>query len=32
LLGKTHGPRAGVLISNLGTDKVTKRLREVIDL
>jgi lysyl-tRNA synthetase, class I len=32
LIGKTHGPRAGVLILNLGTDKVTKRLKEVIDL
>ena len=29
LIGKTHGPRAGVLILNLGTDKVTKRLKEV---
>ncbi|HKB88858.1 MAG TPA: lysine--tRNA ligase [Patescibacteria group bacterium] len=32
LIGKTHGPRAGVLILNLGTDKVTERLKEVIDL
>lgn len=31
LIGKTHGPRAGVLILNLGTDKVTKRLKEVSD-
>jgi lysyl-tRNA synthetase, class I len=32
LIGKTHGPRAGVLILNLGTDKVTRRLKEVSDL
>jgi lysyl-tRNA synthetase class 1 len=32
LIGKTHGPRAGVLILNLGTDKVTERLKEVSDL
>ena len=32
LIGKTHGPRAGALILNLGTDKVTKRLKEVSDL
>jgi lysyl-tRNA synthetase class 1 len=32
LIGKTHGPRAGVLILNLGTDKVTRRLKEVINL
>jgi lysyl-tRNA synthetase class 1 len=32
LIGKTHGPRAGVLILNLGTDRVTKRLKEVSDL
>lgn len=29
LLGKNHGPRAGVLISKLGTDKVIARLKEV---
>jgi len=32
LIGKTHGPRAGVLILNLGTDKVTERLKEVSSL
>lgn len=31
LIGKNHGPRAGILIVNLGTDKVIERLKEVIN-
>jgi lysyl-tRNA synthetase class 1 len=31
-IGKTHGPRAGLLLSNIGKDKVLKRLKEVIIL
>jgi len=31
-IGKTHGPRAGVLLSNIGKDKVLKRLKEVSSL
>jgi lysyl-tRNA synthetase class I len=31
-IGKTHGPRAGVLLSNIGKDKVLKRLKEVSNL
>jgi lysyl-tRNA synthetase class 1 len=32
LIGKTHGPRAGLLLYNLGKDKVLARLKEVINL
>ncbi len=32
IIGKTHGPRAGLLLSNIGKDKVLKRLKEVIIL
>lgn len=32
LIGKTHGPKAGVLISNIGKDKVLDRFKEVINL
>ncbi len=31
-IGKTHGPRAGVLLSNFGKDKVLGRLKEVSNL
>lgn len=31
-IGKTHGPRAGLLLFNIGKDKVLKRLKEVIIL
>ncbi|MCX6704939.1 MAG: lysine--tRNA ligase, partial [Candidatus Woesebacteria bacterium] len=30
-IGKTHGPRAGLLLFNIGKDKVLKRLKEVIN-
>lgn len=32
ILGKPNGPRAGVLLSNIGKDKVLKRLKEVSNL
>ncbi|EKE12547.1 MAG: hypothetical protein ACD_13C00181G0001 [uncultured bacterium] len=32
ILGKPNGPRAGVLLSNIGKDKVLKRLKEVNNL
>ena len=32
LIGKTHGPRAGLLLSNFGKDKVLSRFKEVINL
>jgi len=32
ILGKPNGPRAGVLLSNIGKDKVQKRLKEVSNL
>lgn len=32
LIGKTHGPRAGILLSNIGKDKVLERLKEVSNL
>ena len=32
ILGKPNGPRAGVLLSNIGKDKVLKRLKEVSSL
>lgn len=32
ILGKSNGPRAGVLLSNIGKDKVLKRLKEVSSL
>jgi len=28
-IGKTHGPKAGMLLSNLGKEKVTKRIDEI---
>jgi lysyl-tRNA synthetase class 1 len=31
ILGKSNGPRAGVLLSNIGKDKVLERLKEVIN-
>lgn len=32
LIGKTHGPRAGLLLYNIGKDKVVERIKEVINL
>jgi lysyl-tRNA synthetase class 1 len=32
VIGKPNGPRAGVLLSNIGKDKVLERLKEVINL
>jgi lysyl-tRNA synthetase, class I len=31
-IGKTHGPRAGLLLYNFGKDKVLSRLKEVINI
>ena len=31
LIGKTHGPRAGALLINIGKEKVVKRFKEIIN-
>lgn len=31
LIGKTHGPRAGVLVTNIGKDKVSDRITSILE-